>query len=962
MKEKWHEFNFVPKKIMSKLFLPFLFLFIASQSFAASIKGTIVDNKNGSPLVGVIVSYKGADTVNGPKGGAISDIDGKYEITLKEGDYTLTFNYYSYSAEVRAVKAEKGKDITLDVRMNEVVAELKTAEIKAKRITNTENAVINEIKQSNSVVSGTSSSQISKSMDRNAADVVKRIPGVSIQDDRFVVIRGLPDRYNTVWLNDAGAPSSESDKKSFSFDIIPSGLIDRILVFKTPSPELPGDFAGGMVKVYTTTLQDKNSLMVNLQTSSRAGTTGKDFMYNEASKTDWLGYDDGSRSLPAGTPDRINKSSTTENHMAESKAFGNDWVIKNKTAEPDKRFAMSYTGGHKFNKFKVGNTFGITYANTNTSYVSNRQDWDTSESRNYDYNDHIYYNNVSVGLLDNVGFAMGNTKIEFKNLYSQIGRSSLLVRKTGNDTDQTPELGYAMGYDSKATYSTQLGGSHKSKDDSRKYNWTFGYNDVFKNQPNLRRIKYTMGGNDTVYKAAVTSAVDVNFGGGRYYSTLYEKTYSFNHQFSQKINVTKDFSFTVNAGNYIEMKRRALNIRKFSYTISKVGGNGAHADSLLKLPINLIFADTNVGGKKSFLIDEGTDSYDRYTAKNDMISSFISVNVPIGKKFNVVAGARHEHNVQSIESYLSTDTVNREFKTNYLLPSVNLTYNFNDKSLLRGAYGKTLNRPEFREFAPVVYYDFEELNLIKGALYQTNSSPNGDTLKVAEIHNFDLRYEYYISPGEMIHVGVFYKSINHAIQRVIDFGTSGDNKTITFINGSTAYCAGFELDVRKNLVFIDNKMGTKFFKDITFVGNLALSKSEALIDTTVKHFQIPKATLQGQSPYLINLGAYYQNDKVGLKSSVLYNVSGARLYATGTTENSGESIGEVPFQSLDFTISKLFKKHYVLNFGVQNLLDSKVSFLKDINRDDKFDPKSVDRQYKLYSPGRYYTLGVKINF
>ncbi len=946
---------------MSKLFLFLLSLFLTINVFGATIKGTVVDSKNGAPLVGVIVTFRSTDTVNGPKGGGITDIDGKYEITVKEGDYRFTFNYFSYTAEVVSVKAEKGKDQTVDVKMKEVIAELKTAEVKAKRITNTENAVINEIKQSNAVVSGTSSSQISKSMDRNAADVVKRIPGVSIQDDRFVVIRGLPDRYNTVWLNDAGAPSSEADKKSFSFDIIPSGLIDRVLIFKTPSPELPGDFAGGMVKVYTTTLQDKNQLSISLQTSSRTGTTGKEFKYNEPSKTDWLGYDDGGRNLPAGTPERINKSSATEDHIAVSKAFKNDWVIKNKTAAPDKRFAMSYTGGHKFKNFKFGNTLGLTYTNTNTYILANRQDWDSSDARNYDYNDHIYTNNVSVGILENAGFSMGNTKIEFKNLYSQVGKSSLIIRNSGLDTTQTPEKSYAMAYDSKATYSSQLGGSHKSKDDARKYNWTLGYNDVFKNQPNLRRIKYTMAGSDTVFKAAVTSAVDANFGGGRYYASLYEKTYSFNHQFSQKINLTKDFSFTVSAGNYIELKRRALNIRKFSYTISKIS-NGAHADSLLKLPINEIFADTNVGTKKNFVIDEGTDSYDKYTAKNDLISSFVSLNVPIGKRFNVVGGVRQEHNVQAIESFLSTDTLNREFKTNYLLPSVNITYNFTDKSLVRAAYGKTLNRPEFREFAPVVYYDFEEVNLIKGALYQTNSSPNGDTLKVAEIHNFDVRYEFYPNPGEMIHVGAFYKSISHAIQRVIDFGTSGDNKTITFINGSTAYCAGLELDVRKNLVFIDNKLGTKFFKDISFVGNFAVSKSESRIDTTIKHFQIPTATLQGQSPYLINLGAYYQNDKVGLKSSLLYNVYGARLYATGTTENSGESIGEVPFQSFDFTVSKAFKKHYVLNFGIQNLLDSKVSFLKDINRDGKFDPSSVDRQYKLYNPGRYYTIGLKVNF
>ena len=947
---------------MLRFLFSFFSILVTFSSFGGTIKGNVVDYKNGSPLVGVIISYKSIDTINKINGGAITDIDGKYEITVKDGDYNLTYSYITYTTQTIIANANKTKDLLLDVKMKAEIAELKSVEIKSKRITNTENAVISEIKASNAVVSGTSSSQISKSMDRNAADVVKRIPGVSIQDDRFIIIRGLPDRYNTVWLNDAGAPGSEADKKSFSFDIIPSGLIDRVLIYKSPSPELPGDFAGGMVKVYTTSLQDKNQLMASLQTSSRDNTTGKVFSYNQPSKTDWLGYDDGSRNLPDGTPSRINKSDANQNAKTITKSFGNDWQIFNKNAKPDMRFSMAYSSVLKFKKLKVGNTLGVSYANTSTGFVVNRQDWDSTNKRSYDYNDHIFTNTVSIGLLENIGVSIGNTKIEFKNLYSQIGRSSLLTRHNGLDSNQTPYLGYAMGYDSKATYSTQLTGSHKNTDGSRKYTWTLGYNDVFKNQPDLRRIKYTQKiGFDTIFRAAIAGGVDANFGGGRYYSTLYEHTYSFNHSVSQKIKVNEHYSFTVNAGNYIEYKQRALNIRKFSYTVTTIG-NGAQADSLKKLPINQIFSGPYVGDRKNFLIDEGTDTYDKYSAKNNLIASFVSLNLPVGKHINIVGGARQEHNVQSIVGYVATDTLKPEVKTNFLLPSINLAYNFSDKSLIRAGYGKTLNRPEFREFAPVVYYDFEDINLVKGALYPSNSSPKGDTLKVAEIRNFDIRYEFYPSSGEMIHVGLFYKNITNPIQKIIDPKTSGDNKTVTFINGTSAYCAGFELDIRKNLTFIDNKLGTKFFKDFSFVGNFALSKSEAKIDTTVKHSQIPLTTLQGQSPYLINVGAYYQNDKVGIKSSLLYNIFGARLYATGTTENEGESIGEMPFQSLDFSATKTFKKHYLLSLGIQNMLDSRITFMKDIDRNNKFDANTADKEFRSYRPGRYYTIGIKVNF
>ncbi|NCX95890.1 MAG: TonB-dependent receptor, partial [Chitinophagia bacterium] len=425
-----------------KFILTALLCLFSACTFAATIKGTVLEDKTNAPLIGVVVKVTGTDK------GAVTDIDGRYEINgIDKAECLLEFSYMSFITETVTIKFEGKTEIVKDVVMKPEAKVLTVTEVKAKKLTHTELAVINEIRASNTVVSGTSASQISKTMDRNAADVVKRIPGVSIQDDRFVVIRGLPDRYNTVWLNDAGAPSSEADKKSFSFDIIPSGLIDRVLISKTPSPELPGDFAGGMVKVYTTSIQDKNAISFNLQTSSRQGTTGNAFQYNPTSSTDWLGYDNGSRNIPGIAPERIDKNDPNYNISDISKAFGNDWMIKSKNASPDMRFAFSYTSVYKLKKLKIGNTIGLTYTATKTNYTVNRQDWDSTKERLYDYNDNINTANNSVGILENAGVTWGKNKIEFKNLYSQIGKAQVLVRTSGLDSNQQPELAYAMSYD-----------------------------------------------------------------------------------------------------------------------------------------------------------------------------------------------------------------------------------------------------------------------------------------------------------------------------------------------------------------------------------------------------------------------------------------------------------------------------------------------------------------------------------
>ena len=106
-------------------------------------------------------------------------------------------------------------------------------------------------KNSSSISDGISAESIQRSPDRNSGEVLKRVSGTSVQDNKFVIVRGLNERYNTSLLNNSVLPSTEPDKKAFSFDIIPASLVDNITIYKSPTPDLPGDFAGGAVKVTT---------------------------------------------------------------------------------------------------------------------------------------------------------------------------------------------------------------------------------------------------------------------------------------------------------------------------------------------------------------------------------------------------------------------------------------------------------------------------------------------------------------------------------------------------------------------------------------------------------------------------------------------------------------------------------------------------------------------------------------
>ncbi len=938
---------------MLKSFTLFCFLiFTTSALFAGTIKGTVSDTKGGTPLSGVLVSVKG--------GGAVTETDSAGNFIFKDmpdGKYELILSLTSFKDETVTATVSGETPVTVNTSMKGDSHQLSGRVVKATRITRTESAVVLEIKKSSVAVSGISAAQISKTQDRNAADVVKRIPGVTIQEDRFITIRGLADRYNTVWLNDAGAPSSEVDKKAFSFDLIPSGLIDRILVFKTPAADLPGDFAGGTVKIYTTAMPGKTEYNLNIQGSYRSGSTGTDFNAEPTHSGDALGFDNGSRNIPAAVPSTTFAQNSPGVNISEiTKSFGNDWKYSSKVQSPDLRVSGSAANLFKMGSLNFGNTFGFSYANTKTNYNVQRYDYGGDTVLDNHFSDKESIRKINLAVMENLAATIGNTKIEFRNLYNQIGVSTVTERTSVLDQpDLNDYKAYQLAYENRKTYAGELSGSHHNDKDTRKYNWTLGYSDINRNQPDLRRLWYErINGGD--YLAKVTSYGDVDLGGGRVYTALHEKLYSFSHQFTQKFNIGNEKMLEVNLGNYVEYKDRDFSMRQLAYTIFP----GQQAQELKKLPVDQIFGEQNIGDQNQFLVTDQTNPYDRYSATNRLIASFISVNVPITDRFKALIGLRYENNIQHISGVYSVTQIDTDFKTNFLLPSANLTYNFTAKTLLRLAYGKTVSRPEFREQAPFYSYDFYLNAGSYGALYLNHS------LAVAEVQNIDARWEFYPSAGELIHAGVFYKSFKNPIQRVFASNVAGSGD-FTFINGTKAYVAGLEIDVRKNLMFLDDKLGTSFMKNLVLVGNVAVSKSQLTVDSVDKARQdaltISKGPFEGQSNFVINTGLFYQNDSLGFIASLLYNYYSPRAYALGYNilSTGVGSIGEAGFHSLDFNLSKVFVKHYTLTLGVQNLLDQQIRLIQDTNLDNKFDVKT-DKPFRNYSPGRYFTVGVKIRF
>lgn len=893
-------------------------------------------------------------SITGTANGSTTDFSGNYKITVGEGLYDITVSYIGYETQTKAGIAVRAGEITnLDFTVKVSSHQLTDVNITAQKITHTESAVLTEMKRSTAVISGISSQQIAKSQDRDASEVIKRVPGVTIMNDRFVMVRGLSERYNSVLFNNVSTPSTESDVKAFSFDMIPSSLIDRILIYKSPSPEISGEFAGGVIKVFTKNTPDENIISAGYSVSYRQGTTFNDFYQNKGGKTDWLGFDDGSRALPSDFPANVRDISNS-NDMEEltnvGRSLSNNWSVVLGKAAPDQRFNFTFARKFDIRKVHVGQITAVNYSNTNQSFVARRTDYNTYNPETghsdtiYDYFDSRYANNVKIGLLHNCSFNFINHKIEFKNFFNQIGMNQSVLRDGKNFEEGELRKEYSYYYMNRSIYTGQLNGEHKLFEDKTTVDWTLAYSKAKKEEPDWRRVRTAKDINaddDEPYQTYIPFGATPFFL-GRLFFNLYEELMTGTANLEQKIKIGK-FEPKVSAGMYLERKWRQFSARNLGYASANVF---QFDNSLRELPIDELFNPENINSTTGLKIDEDTRKSDTYTAQNDLIAYYLALDIPFTKWLNLHTGARIENNRQRLESYTVTgNPVNVDNHIIRLLPSANLTANISKKMLIRGGFGITLNRPEFRELAPYAFYDFNFNSVNYG----------NDSLQTPSIYNYDARWEYYPGPGEIISVGGFYKNFINPIETYFVPGTgSGGTRNYTYRNAESATSTGIELEVRKSF----NTLKTPFINNFGVILNAAYIWSKVNLGEKAQG-QSENRPMMGQSPYIINSGIYYQNDSIGLQVNLLYNVTGQRIVIVGSY--GIPDVYEMPRNSLDLTISKIFFKHLEIKFGIQDILNQPYRLLQDANEDGKINAET-DQQIQSYKRGSYYTLGVGFRF
>lgn len=936
---------------MKKILLLLAVTLIAVKSYSQKVSGTISDSITRGSLIGATISYESGK-------GTITDVNGGYVLSIKPGIYNFEISYFGYKKIKQSIQV-KG-DTVLNFLMSPTHLELGAVTIKAKSNKESVTELVKIQSNSATVVDGTNAETFKKTPDTKVSDVFKRISGASVQENKFVVIRGLNDRYNFGLINGAPLPSSESDRRAFSFDIFPSNMLDNITINKTASPDLPGEFAGGVININTSETKETKFQTIQVGLGYNTISTFQNYHTYSGSSVDFLGFGAYSRSLPNGLPNSQAFSILDKQEKSQlASSMNTTWTTQLTKALPNSNIQYSIGRNYKVKGKDLGLIFAYNYQNSWNFNTSIRRDFEEQDVvvKKMELRDSVFTNNVMNSAMLNLNYQINDkNSISFKNLYSINSEDKVNVRNGVRELDNDPrqwEKSTNFWYTQNNLLTSQLYGKHQIG--KNKLNWNLNFSDVQRDIPNLRRIvyrKYSYLENDTTekYVAVVQNNGTIpTAAGNMFWSNSNEKIYNLNYDYSIPF-VYKKIESNLKFGGWHQFRTRQFTSRNFGFSQYKPNGSTFNSDLLLLGP-DQIFSQQNMGllsnGQGGFKLDEATNVDDSYTASSFLNAGFIMTDTKISEKFRIVGGLRVESYNQKFNYIEFGSNLPKSIDTTVvdLLPSINGIYSINKKMKIRTSYYRTVSRPEFRELAPFTFYNFVTDNIVSG-------DPN---LKRATIDNIDLRWEMYPGKGQIITISAFYKNFNNPIEMINRTGTSGAPE-LYFSNVESAKSFGSEFEVRINLGSIVKKE-SKVWDNITFYTNASFISSS--VNLNGFHGTGGDRPLQGQSPYILNTGLFYNTPKKDLTATLSYNYIGPRIFIVGNVQEP--SVWENGRHLLDFQVSKKFgnKTEFKLNF--KDILAQRLIYFQDLNNNRKYD-SSVDNTWQEITFGQTISASFKYTF
>lgn len=940
------------KKIYSLLIL-LLFTFGFAHAQKGKIAGNVIDGEFVEPMAFANILVKGTTT------GTNSDFDGKYELELDPGTYTIVFSYVGYATqEISDVVVKAGEVVTLDVTLktNSLDAIVITTSIKR----NTENAVLDLQKKSVVVLDGLSAQSIKSSGASNLASAVKSVPGVSIEGGKYVYVRGLGDRYTKSILNGIDIPGLDPDRNTIQMDLFPTNILDNVIVLKSASAEYPADFTGGIVDIITKDFPTQPEYTISAGTGYNPDMHFNDqYLTYTGSDTDIFGFDDGTRNLPINRYQPI--PGTFENRLlltSLTNRFQKELQAKQEMSGMN--FDLGFTLGNQYDigNDKIGYQASFSYKNT-TTFFENRRDggWvkDFSDTGNNELNfvlDSRGSEGINTIILNGMlGLTYKTERAKYKAnfLHIQNGESTAgffdqEISQDGVGGGLEPLIKNSLTYTERSITNLLVSGKHRLSDDENAFNLDWKISPTFSKvmDKGHRITPFQQSGEGQFFVSPSASTFPIQL-----WRNLIEESWS------GKVDLDKTVDVFGRPGKLKFGAAYTYKFRDFStddYTFNIQGDDsfiaGGDADQLLAS--ENIWNPTTDSGTYLVFGDQFNPN-DAYEGEQNIAATYFSAEFNLTENFKSVLGIRTEF----FNSFYTGQDNERQFNRELILdeydffPSANLIYSLNDDSNLRTSYSRTTARPSFKEASVAQIFDPITSRLFIGNL----------NLVPTYVNNFDLRYERFGDNGQMFAISGFYKDFKDPIEQAF-FLQAPTQLTVANLGNANVY--GVEFEIRQRLGFItDGLNNLKFNANVSFIkSELTMSDAEfesrqlaARDGENVKR----QRDLQGQAPYLVNVGLDYNNSDLGLQTGLFYNVQGETLEVVGI--GLVPDVFTKPFSSLNFTLNKGFgeNRNSSIDFKVSNILNS-------VRRSDYVSFGAQDQTFSLREPGTEISLGYTYKF